>query len=585
VKFTGIAASPGIALGPVQRIEREVFEVRETPVPEGHGEEEIARFRDATEASRRDLALIRDRIAAELGEDKAQIYDAHMMILNDPDLLSAVENGVRRDRRQPGMVFRQYMSAVAARLERVEDEYLRQRRDDVLDVERRVLRHLVGDGSRSLAQLTTPVVVVAHELGPSEVALLQPGRVLGFVTEVGGRTSHSAIVARGRGIPAVVNVRGVMQHVKSGDFVAVDGYAGALEVNPDEEASAAYRARRDLFDQETLALDALCHEPAVTLDGRTLELGANIELPGEVEQVLAAGADSVGLFRTEFFYLNRLELPGEEEQYRAYRDVTERLRPRPVIFRTMDLGGDKVASYLGTTHETNPFLGWRGIRLALDHPEIFRAQIRAIYRASAHGRARMMFPMVSSEEELERALEICAEVSAALERSGIEYDRDLEIGVMVETPSAVWIADALARHVRFLSIGTNDLTQYTLAIDRDNARLANLYDPLNPAVVRSIHHTVQAGQEAGRWVGVCGEMAGDPRNAVLLLGLGVNELSMSCFDLPRVKAAVRSVRYEAAAALAREALTLSSSHAVKGLLHDAIETMLPSFLLAKRSPL
>jgi phosphotransferase system enzyme I (PtsI) len=376
-----------------------------------------------------------------------------------------------------------------------------------------------------------------------------------------------------------------MQQVKSGDFGAVDGYIGTLEINPDEETASAYRARRDLFDQETVALDALCQEPAVTLDGRTIELGANIELPGEVEHVLAAGADSVGLYRTEFFYLGRFELPSEEEQYQAYRDVAERLGQRPVIFRTMDLGGDKVASYLGTTHETNPFLGWRGIRLALDHPEIFRAQIRAIYRASAHGRARMMFPMVSSEEELERALEICAEVGAALEREGVAYDRDLEIGVMVETPSAVWIADVLARRARFLSIGTNDLTQYTLAIDRDNARLANLYDPLHPAVLRSIHHTVEAAHAAGRWIGVCGEMAGDPRNAILLLGLGVDELSMSCFDLPRVKAAVRSVKREAAAALACEALGLSSSHAVKNLLHEAVETMLPSFLLAKRSPL
>jgi phosphotransferase system enzyme I (PtsI) len=585
VKVSGIAASPGIAVGKILRLEREVFVVRETRLDGGDGEKEIARFRDALSASRRDLAQIRDRIAKELGEDKAQIYDAHMEILDDPDLLSAVERGVRQDHRYPGYVFRQYMSAVAARLERVEDEYLRQRRDDVLDVERRVLRHLVGDGPLSIAQLTEPVVIVAHELGPSEVALLQPGRALGFVTEVGGRTSHSAIVARGRGIPAVVSARHVMQHVNSGDFGAVDGYLGTFEINPDPETAAAYGTRRDLFERESAALDSLCAECAITLDGRQVELGANIELPSEVEQVVASGADGVGLFRTEFFYLGRFELPSEEEQYQAYREVTARLAPRPVIYRTMDLGGDKVASYLGATHESNPFLGWRGIRLALDHPEIFRAQIRAIYRASAHGRARMMFPMVSSEEELERALEICSQVSAALEREGVEHDRDLEIGVMVETPSAVWIADVLARHARFLSIGTNDLTQYTLAIDRDNARLATLYDPLHPSVLRSIHHTIQAGHAAGRWVGVCGEMAGDPRNAILLLGLDVDELSMSCFDLPRVKAALRSVKHEAASKLAREALTLSSSRAVKELLHEAVETMLPSFLLAKRSPL
>ena len=427
MKFSGIAASPGIGLGAIHRLGREEFAIRDTRVPEEAVENEVRRFHEAIEASRRDLQQIRNRIAAELGEDKAQIYDAHMLILDDPELLQAVDHGVRNDRRYPGFVFRRYMSAVAARLDNVEDEYLRQRRDDVLDVERRVLRHLVGAGPRTLAGLDHPVVIIAHDLGPSEVALLQPDRVLAFVTEVGGRTSHTAIVARGRGIPAVVSVKGVMQHVKSGDVGAVDGYAGQLEINPDPETTAFYRARRDMLEQEARELGALREEVAVTLDEHRIELGANIELPSEVDQVLERGADGVGLFRTEFFYLGRLELPGEEEQVRAYRDVAERLNPKPVIFRTMDLGGDKVASYLGTTHETNPFLGWRGIRLALDHPEIFREQIRAIYRASAHGRVRIMFPMVSSEDELLGATAMCADVQREIEREGIPHDRDLEI--------------------------------------------------------------------------------------------------------------------------------------------------------------
>jgi phosphotransferase system enzyme I (PtsI) len=585
VKLSGIAASPGIGLGKIYRLEPEVFAVRDTPVPDADIEREIERFRDAVAASRRDLSLIRDRIAAELGEDKAHIYDAHMLVLDDPELLKAMEHGVRHDRHYPGFVFRHHMSAVASRLDTAEDETLRQRRDDILDVERRVLRHLVGARPRTLAGLDTAVVIVAHELGPSEVALLDPQRVLGFVTEVGGRTSHSAIVARGRGIPAVVGVRGLLQHVKNGDEAAVDGYAGQIEINPDATVAVFYRARRDMLDEEARELRQLKDEPAVTLDGRRIELGANIELPTEVDTVLAAGADGIGLFRTEFFYLDRLELPSEEEQYLAYRGVAERLAPRPVIFRTMDLGGDKVASYLGTRHESNPFLGWRGIRLALDHPELFRAQIRAIYRASAHGRVRMMFPMVSSEEELLGALEMCHEVESDLARSGVPHDPEVEIGVMIETPSAVWIADVLSQHVKFLSIGSNDLTQYTLAMDRDNERLASLYEPLSPAVLRSIRHTVEAGHAAGRWVGICGEMAGDPRNAVLLVGLEVDELSMSCFDLPRVKAAIRSVNASAARALAREALTRTSAHAIKDLLRQRVETMLPSFLVAKRSPL
>jgi phosphotransferase system enzyme I (PtsI) len=477
------------------------------------------------------------------------------------------------------------MSSVAAQLASIEDEYLRERRADVQDVERRVLRHLVGASQPTLAHVLEPSIIVAHDLGPSDVALLKRDRVLGIVTEIGGRTSHSAIVARGRGIPAVVSVRGVMQRVKNGVPGAVDGYAGQVVIEPDAETSEAYRVRAEQLVEESRFLSDINEQLGVTLDDRRMELGANIELPTEVDQVLAAGADGIGLFRTEFFYLGRLELPTEEEQYEAYKGVAERMAPRPVIFRTMDLGGDKVASYLGTTHETNPFLGWRGIRFALNHPDVFRMQLRAIYRASAHGRVRIMFPMVSSQEELTGARRMCHEVIDELKQNGIPHDPDLEIGVMVETPGAVWIADVLARDAKFLSIGSNDLTQYTLAMDRDNERLAHLYEPLNPAVLRSIHHTVEAGHAAGRWVGICGEMAGDPRTAILLLGLGVDELSMSPFDLPRVKAAIRSVRVDAARELACEALAQPTADGVKALLRDRVETMLPSFLVAKRSPL
>ena len=544
MKLAGIPAAPGIGLGPMVRVEREEFVVRDGLIPEADVEREVQRLHAALEVSRGDLKRIRDRIAAELGEDEAKIIDVHRMILDDPELVRAVEDGVRHERRFPAFVFRRWMSTVVARFETMQDEYLRERRGDVMDVERRVLRHLVGNGARGLPRLEQPGLIVAHDLGPSEVAMLDRDRVLGFVTEVGGRAAHSAIVARGRGIPAVMSVRGLMQLVRSGDFGAVDGYTGVVEINPDETTALRYRDRRVRFEEKARALGDIRLEAAVTLDGRRIDLGGNIELPSDVEAVLAAGADSIGLYRTEFFYLNRLELPSEDEQYRVYREVLEQLQPRPVLFRTMDLGGDKVASYLGDLHETNPFLGWRGIRFALHHPEVFRAQIRAIYRASAHGRARMMFPMVSSQDELDAALKICADVRRDLSAAGVAHDAELEIGVMVETPSAVWLADVLAREARFLSIGSNDLTQYTLAMDRDNERLAHLYEPLSPAILRSIRHTVEAGHAAGRWVGICGEMAGDPRIAVLLVGLDVDELSMACFDLPRVKAAVRSVKRE-----------------------------------------
>jgi phosphoenolpyruvate-protein phosphotransferase (PTS system enzyme I) len=579
VKFQGIAASPGIGLGRIFRLEYEEVQVRDTTVPAERVEDEIGRFRAAVEASRRDLMQVRDGIAAELGEDEARIYDAHLLILDDPDLTEAVEQGVRRDLRAVAAVFRGHMGGVAARLEAASDEYLRERHTDVLDVERRVLRHLAGDGQGRRPRLEEPSIIVAHDLMPSEVATLGRERVLGYVTEVGGRTSHSAIVARGRGIPAVMSVRGILQQVKTGDLGAVDGYSGVVEINPDSETTAYFRSRGEMLNQERSALAAIESEPAVTQDGRRIDLGANIELPEDAEGVVRSGADSIGLFRTEFFYLNRQELPDEDEQYDAYRSVVEALAPRPVLFRTMDLGGDKVASYLGMTQETNPFLGWRGIRFALHHPELLLTQLRAIYRAGAHGRVRLMFPMVSSEDEMTRALAICDQAVAGLARDGLPHDPQIEVGVMVETPSAVWLADVLAKHAKFLSIGTNDLTQYTLAMDRDNERLAGLYEPLSPAILRSIRHTVAEAHAAGRWVGVCGEMAGDPRTAVLLVGLEVDELSMACFDVPRVKAAIRSVRYDDARSIAGAALAMSSAEGVRELLGTRVDELLPDFLL------
>jgi phosphoenolpyruvate-protein phosphotransferase (PTS system enzyme I) len=581
VKFAGIAASPGIGVGPIHVLVAEEYSVKEFTIPEDRVDAEIEFFEKALEASRRDLAQIRHGIAAELGEYEASIYDAQMLMADDPELRSAVRESIRR-RRNAGVSFRDYMTAVAARLERVEDEYLRERRSDILDVERRVLRHLMGDSRRGLSVIERPSVVVAHEIGPSDVAMLDRDRVLGFVAEVGGRTSHSALVARGRGIPAVVGVRGIMQSAKSGALGIVDGFRGEVELDPDPAVAARYRTRHARLEKDTHELEALRDEPAVTPDGRRMELGANIELPTELPAVLGIGADGIGLFRTEFFYLDRAELPSEEEQYRAYRMVAESMAPRPVTFRTMDLGGDKVASYLGTTHETNPFLGYRGIRFALSHPEVFRAQIRAIYRASAHGRARLMFPMVSSLEELRSALALCRQAAEQLDREGSAYDRDLEVGIMIETPSAVWVADLLAREARFLSIGTNDLIQYTLAMDRDNERLAHLYEPLSPAVLRSLRHTVHAGHHAKRWVGVCGEMAGDPRIAVLLTGLGVDELSVSCYDLPRVKAAIRSVPAVRAREIAEQALARDLAADVHALICAELDPLLPEFLRGDR---
>jgi phosphoenolpyruvate-protein phosphotransferase (PTS system enzyme I) len=563
VRFTGIAASPGVGVAPIFRLERAELAVRETLVPADRVDAEVARFHAALEASRASLGSIRDRIARELSEAEAEIYGAHLMILEDPDLKGAVEKAIRGERHNAAWAFRDHMGGVAARLASVQWQQMQERQADVLDVERRVLRHLLGDGDNPLTPPDTPSVLVAHDIAPSEVALLDRDRVMGLVTEVGSRSSHCAIVARGRGIPAVVSCRGILQRVTDGMVGAVDGFLGTVELDPDPDTAAFFAARRKRIEEEDRSLLLIQDQPAVTLDGHHVDLGANLELPDEAHRALSVGAASIGLFRSEFFYLGRLGLPGEEEQYAAYRSVLEALAPRPVLFRTMDVGGDKVASYLGTLHETNPFLGRRGIRLSLEFPDVFHTQLRAIYRASAHGRARVMFPMVSSLGELRSAHAMCLRVRQELACEGIPHDPDLEIGLMIETPSAVWMAEALAREASFFSIGTNDLTQYTLAMDRGNERLAHLYEPLDPAVLRSIRHTVEAGHAAGRWVGVCGEMAGDPRIAILLVGIGVDELSVACFDLPRVKAAIRSVTLGQARELAGRVLQQSTADDVK----------------------
>jgi phosphotransferase system enzyme I (PtsI) len=582
VTLQGIAASPGVAVGPVFRLEPEELGVREAEIETCDLDHEIQAFRDALDLARHDLSTIRDGIAKELGEDAAAIYDAHLLILDDPEMIKAVESGVRDRRRNAAWVFQGVMGSVAARFDNIDDEYLRERRSDILDCERRVLRYLLGAGRRSLGDLKTPAIIVAHDLGPSEVAVLPRDKVLAFVLEVGGRTSHGAIVARGRGIPAVLSVKGALHAVKTGDLAAVDGFAGAFEVNPDAARALVYQRRLERLRLQAGSLQAMLEQPAETLDGRRIELAANLELPADAPLAVEVGADGIGLFRTEFFYLNRVDRPSEEEQYGAYRGVTETMAGRPVIFRTMDLGGDKVASYLGVTHETNPFLGLRGIRLALASPEMFRTQIRAIYRSSAHGKVRMMFPMVSSVEELLRALELRDRVLAELKRDRVPHDPKVETGIMIETPSAVWMADALAKHAAFFSIGSNDLIQYTLAMDRDNERLAHLYEPLDPAVLRSIRHTVEAAHAAGRWVGVCGEMAGDPHTAALLVGLGVDELSVSCYDLPRVKAAVRSIRFDAVQAVAKQALACASAAPVRALVRERIDALMPSYLAMDR---
>jgi phosphotransferase system enzyme I (PtsI) len=401
---------------------------------------------------------------------------------------------------------------------------------------------------------------------PSETVLMQPGKVLGFALEVGGRTSHSVIVARARGIPAVVGVPGVSRTVRDGDLLILDGNEGRLELNPDEATLERYRRKQREYEEFEHRLDDTRGLPAVTRDGRRITVMANIETPDEARDLRARGAEGVGLYRTEFFYLDHAALPSEEAQLAAYRQVAEAVAPDPVVIRTIDVGGDKVASYMGATPEENPFRGWRGIRYSLAHEDIFITQLRAVYRASAYGTLNIMIPMVSQVREVRRTRELCERVKAELTREGHPFSPDVPLGIMVETPAAVMMADHLARHADFFSIGTNDLLQYTLAVDRGNERASRLYEPLDVAVLRSIRHTVEVGHQRGIWISVCGEMSNDPLACVALVGLGVDKLSTSPFGLPGIKSILRSISYEEARAWMEEAVQMESAAELRAFL-------------------
>jgi phosphotransferase system enzyme I (PtsI) len=575
----GIAASPGLAIGPARVLPRADLDVVRRTVDPAAAPAECARLDAALAAARVELTELLAQVDA-LHEDETQkILDIQVLMLDDPAVREETHRAIRDERVNAEFAFHRMFARAAATYESSAAEVFRDRAIDFRDISRRVLRHLTGGLPSHVAGIETPSVIVAHDLEPSETIHFHKGKVLAVVTDEGGRTAHSALLARSHGIPAVVGLRSVTREIRNGDLVAVDGYAGVVWPRPSERRAARFRHRIRLVAAHGKELEALKDLPATTPDGRSVELSANLEIPEEIGHVIASGASGVGLYRTEFFYLGRPHLPSEEEQTEAYRAVAEQLHPRPVIIRTMDLGGDKVASYMRSDDEANPFLGWRGIRFALHHPEVFRTQLRAIFRASAVGNVKMMFPMVTTYDELDQALALCDEVKRELAREKVVFDPGCEIGMMVETPSAVWSADLMAKRVKFFSIGSNDLIQYTLAMDRGNAKIAYLYEPLDPAVLRSVRATVVAGHAAGLWVGVCGEMAGDPRIAALLLGMDVDELSVSPFDLPRVKAVIRTLAYARAKELAERALTLPSAGAIRRMLDTDLDPLLPAVLL------
>jgi phosphotransferase system enzyme I (PtsI) len=573
--FWGVPAAPGIAVGPARRLEDPLRHIPERTIAKSQVSAEISRFRQALKKAREEVTELRNTTREDLGEETARIFDVQLQVLRDPLAVDRTEEAIRKEGKNAEFLFRRHMTEMGESLEALSDSYFSERAVDLFDVKRRVLRNLSGDLIRPRE---LEGILVCRELAPSDAVMLQPGKVLGFATDFGGATSHAAIMARARGIPAVVGVKGLSDALEDGEKVAVDGFQGLVEVNPSSRTLNRLRRRRDAWSRLETQQVKLVELPTETTDGHRIVLSANMELPAELDYIMSRGAEGIGLFRTEFFFMASQRAPSEDDQYRAYREIVERIPDQEVTIRALDVGGDKIASYMGMARERNPFFGVRGIRYLVAHPNLIKTQLRAVLRASAHGKARLLIPMISSLGEFRAVRELTREMMITLDREGIPFDRDLELGAMVEVPSAVILADALAEEADFLSVGSNDLIQYTLAIDRDNESLHHLYQPHHPAVLKALEQTVSAAHRHGKKVSICGEMAGEPLSAPLLAGLGFDQLSVSPFLIPDVKQAIRSVSHAACRDLARAALACQEPQEVSRLIEARMGEPFAEFL-------
>jgi phosphoenolpyruvate-protein phosphotransferase (PTS system enzyme I) len=561
--FRGIPASPGVCRGKILVLRKIEFCVSKKTVPSDQLAGETQRLEQALLETRQQIFDIQRKVREGIGTEDANIFEAHLLVLEDPALIDEVTRFIHKEKINVEYAFHHVAQRYVATLSSIDDEYLRERAADLRDVTSRILNNLLQCGDSSeLRHLQEPCIIVSEDLTPSTTALLDKKLVLGFATDSGSKTSHAAIMARSLQIPAVVGLQDASQRARNGDYAVLDGYNGQVIVNPTDQTLFEYgqlvRKQVDIQDK----LRDLQDKPAVTLDGRRITLSANVEQPTDTEAVKSFGAEGVGLFRTEYLFINRQVLPTEEEQYRAYRQIASALKPQPVVIRTVDLGGDKFLSHLNVPQEMNPFLGWRAIRLCLEEREIFRAQLRAILRASVEGNIKLMYPMISCVEELCQANALLDEYKAELRQEGVPFDESIDVGVMIEIPSAAIAAETLARRVKFFSIGTNDLIQYSLAVDRMNERIAHLYEPTHPAIVRLIKMAVDAAHRHNIWVGVCGEMAGDPMLTPLLLGLGIDELSAAPSLVPQIKFLIRRLKMDEARKLAEFALNCEAGREI-----------------------
>ena len=556
----GIGASDGIAIAKAYLLVEPDLSFNNDKVADVDAE--VEKFKAAINQSKVELTQIRNNAEIALGPDKAAIFDAHLLVLEDPELINPIEDNIRNNQMNAAASLSEVSTNFITIFESMDNEYMKERAADIKDVSKRVLSHILGVSLPNPTMIDEPVVIIAEDLTPSDTAQLNKQFVQGFATNIGGRTSHSAIMSRSLEIPAVVGTKNITDAVQQGDFVIVDGIAGEVIINPDEQTVTGYKARQAAFLQEKEELKQLVNDKTVTKEGKHVELAANIGTPNDLEGVKNNGAEGIGLYRTEFLYMGRDAMPSEDEQFEAYKKVLSEMDGKRVVVRTLDIGGDKELPYLNLPKEMNPFLGYRAIRLCLDQQDIFRTQLRALLRASIHGKLSIMFPMIATINEFREAKAILEEEKANLIADKIKVADDIELGIMVEIPSTAAMADIFAKEVDFFSIGTNDLIQYTMAADRMSERVSYLYQPYNPAILRLIKQVIDASHKEGKWTGMCGEMAGDATAIPLLLGLGLDEFSMSATSILSARRQIKNLSQPEMAKVAEQALNCATQEEV-----------------------
>lgn len=564
--INGIAASDGVAIAKAYLLVEPDLSFNSEKVTDV--DSEIEKFRNAIDTSKVELTKIRNNAEENLGADKAAIFDAHLLVLDDPELIQPIEDKINNEQVNAPTALTDVTGQFITIFESMDNEYMKERAADIRDVSKRVLAHILGVELPNPSMIDESVVIIGNDLTPSDTAQLNKEFVQGFVTNIGGRTSHSAIMSRSLEIPAIVGTKSITQEVKQGDMIIVDGLTGEVIIDPTEDEVIAYQNKRERFFEDKKELQKLRDEETTTLDGKHAELAANIGTPNDLTGVIENGAEGIGLYRTEFLYMGRDEMPSEDEQFEAYKKVLETMKDKRVVVRTLDIGGDKELPYLNLPEEMNPFLGYRAIRLCLDQPDIFRPQLRALLRASAFGKLNIMFPMVATIQEFRDAKALLLEEKDNLTQEGVKVADHIELGIMVEIPSTAALADVFAKEVDFFSIGTNDLIQYTMAADRMSERVSYLYQPYNPSILRLVKQVIEASHKEGKWTGMCGEMAGDEIAIPLLLGLGLDEFSMSATSILKARRQIKGLSQNEMEELADRAINCATTEEVTTLVNQ-----------------